>query len=83
MLLEFKKAEGSQETKPAEIDITSSKNKVYIRRNIKQIKKETEQGDKYNMWQYEEAITDKNSAIEYLSDRLENAESAINFLLMQ
>ena len=28
-------------------------------------------------------ITDKNGVIEYLSDRLENAESAINFLLMQ
>ena len=84
MNLEFRKAEGSQPARPTEIDVTTSKTKVYIRRNINQVEKKDEpSGNTYQMWEYEEAITDKDGAIEYLSDRLGNAEEAINYLLMQ
>lgn len=56
MTLNFKYVEGSQETQPLEIDDTSSKIVVYIRRNIQQIEKPSEDSlATISYWGYEEA----------------------------
>lgn len=80
MNLEFKLSEGSQEQKPSEIDTISSKSVVYIRRNIRQ--KESKDDETGVLWQYEEAQTDKDRAIQYLANLLQNAQEAIDFILM-
>ena len=48
--------EGSQSEKPLEFDATTSKTVVYLRKNIERVTKEDEQGNTYEMWEYDEAI---------------------------
>ncbi len=56
MTVDYTYHEGSQETKPATVDNTSSKDKVYLRRNIERITKEDPQsGETIELWGYEEA----------------------------
>lgn len=62
--LNWKTVEGTQETKPQELEIT--KTRIYIRKNILAITKETNEKI-INMWKYEEAVTDKDAALQYLS----------------
>lgn len=54
----YRQVEGSQESKPLEIDETSSKHVVYLRKNIEQITVEDEEGTT-TCWKYEEAILSK------------------------
>lgn len=51
---DWHKVTGTQEKKPEEIDRTSSKTTVYLRRNIKQTKQQNEDGEQVKVWQYEE-----------------------------
>lgn len=51
---DWHKVTGTQETKPEEIDRTSSKTTVYLRRNIKQTEQENTDGDNVKVWEYEE-----------------------------
>lgn len=52
----WKKLENS--VKPSLVDETSSKNKVYVRRNIVETEKEVD-GEKVTVYEYEEAIVTK------------------------
>ena len=54
MYIVFTHHEGSQAERPAEIDTTSSKTVVYIRKNIERISRE-EQGEVVELWSYDEA----------------------------
>lgn len=51
---DWHKVTGTQETKPEEIDRTSSKTTVYLRRNIRQTEQENTDGDNVKVWEYEE-----------------------------
>ena len=53
--MKFYHVTGTQETKPLEIDTESSKDTVYIRRDIERVTKEDEQGNTYEAWEYDEA----------------------------
>lgn len=76
-MLEFIKVRGSQETKPQEIDTTSSSFYTYIRRNIKEVH---EEGDEYNPpfdgWEYEEAkILNDEYIVDYVKSLVEQNEA--------
>ena len=55
MKIEYRVVKGSQATRPAEIDTTSSPSTVYLRKEIKRITEVDEQGEETYLWQYEEA----------------------------
>ena len=42
--------------KPDEIDATSSRSKVYIRKNIREVEKKLMDGETYTAWGYDEAV---------------------------
>lgn len=52
----YKRVTGTQEERPLEIDTKSSKSVVYIRRDIERVEKEDDQGNTYEVWEYDEAI---------------------------
>lgn len=62
-MAEFKKVQSNQ--KPSEIDVTSSPNGVYYRRNIKEIAKENDSGEISILYEYEEAFMSLNEWEEY------------------
>ena len=53
-MTDWRTVQGSQETKPSEFDITSSKKVVYQRTNIKRITIEGIDGYTTEVWQYDE-----------------------------
>lgn len=53
-MTDWKKVQGSQPERPAEVDTTSSASTVYQRRNIEQITVENGDGTTTELWQYEE-----------------------------
>lgn len=55
--MEYKTVRGSQQEKPPELDLTSSPDRVYLRRNVERIT-ETDPmtGTAIPLWQYEEAV---------------------------
>jgi hypothetical protein len=56
MTINFTHHEGSQAEEPLAIDTESSKDIVYLRRNIEQIERKDEQtGETVTLWGYEEA----------------------------
>ena len=68
-MTEWKKVQGSQETKPSEIDTTSSEHVTYVRKNIERITVQDEMtGNSYELWQYDEMILTKNEYLEYLAN---------------
>lgn len=52
--MEFIHVEGTQTEKPLEFDATTSKTVVYIRKNIER-KSKTQDGNTYEVWEYDEA----------------------------
>lgn len=79
-MLEFIKVRGSQESKPQEIDTTSSQYYIYVRKNIKEVH---EEGDDYNPpfdgWEYEEA---KILNDEWAVDQIEKLKEANDALML-
>jgi len=63
LTVEFKKVQSNQ--RPAEIDVTSSPNGVYYRRNIKELEKEIESGETLIYYEYEEAFMSLDDWEEY------------------
>ena len=59
----YKKTQSNE--KPATIDVVSSPECVYIRRDIKAVEYETESGGKRTRFEYNEAILSKNDYEEY------------------
>ena len=56
MQLNWRKAEGTQEEKPRELDTAASPFCVYLRKNIQQETRTQENGDSVNVWTYEETV---------------------------
>lgn len=59
------KIQGSQSTKPAEFDTTSSEVVVYQRRNIERITVKDHDGSTTELWQYEERKMSHDEYNEY------------------
>ena len=78
----WKTVQGSQKTRPAEIDMTSSAVTVYQRRNIERITVEDEDGTTAELWQYEERQMTREEYTEMLADRLAAVESATLAMMM-
>lgn len=75
----YKHIEGSQAERPLEIDTTSSKSVVYLRKNIERVEKEDEQGVKYEVWSYDEA---KLTQAQYSLYLQEDTQSKVEYLIM-
>lgn len=63
MEIKWKKVQSNQ--KPTEIDITSSPNGVYYRRNVRELSKENETGEISTYYEYEETFMSLNEWEEY------------------
>lgn len=79
MKIEYRVVKGSQATRPAEIDTTSSPSTVYLRKEIKRITEVDEQGEETYLWQYEEAELTPEEYKLYLAE----TENMTTQLLMQ
>lgn len=75
----YKHIEGSQTERPLEVDTTSSKTVVYLRKNIERVEKEDEQGNKYELWEYDEAQLTHD---EYSIFLQEDIQSKVEYLVM-
>lgn len=65
-MTEWKIRRGTQEEKPSEIDVTSSKSVVYLRRNIKEIEVENSfTHEKFHMWEYEERLLTPDEYVQF------------------
>lgn len=82
MMTEWKKVQGSQATRPNEIDTTTSAMVVYQRRNIKRITTGDSDGNITELWQYEERQMSCEEYTEMLADRLAAVESATLAMMM-
>lgn len=84
MTLNWRKSESTE--RPLEVDVESSKSTVFIRQNIVETERETEDGDTVTMYEYEEAkLTHGEYAIYLAEKNAEMAEmqsEAIDYLLM-
>ena len=69
MNIVYKYCEGTQTTRPSEIDTDSSKRLVYLRRDIHQITRE-EDGETVTLWAYEEARLSREEYIKYITENL-------------
>ena len=54
-LIQWATVQGSQDSRPESVDLTSSSRYVYLRRNIHQVTEEQESGETVSFWEYEEA----------------------------
>ena len=75
----YKHIEGSQAERPLEIDTTSSKSVVYLRKNIERVEHEDEQGNVYELWEYDEA---QLTSDEYSIFLQEDIQSKVEYLIM-
>lgn len=75
----YKHIEGSQAERPLEVDTTSSKSVVYLRKNIERVEHEDEQGNKYELWEYDEAQLTPD---EYSIFLQEDTQSKVEYLIM-
>lgn len=72
--------EGSQETKPATMDSTSSREVVYLRKNVERITREDPQtGDEVELWSYDEA---ELTPMEYATFVAEDAAAKAEYVAM-
>ena len=62
-MTDWKKVQGSQETKPEEFDTTTSEVVAYQRRNIKRVEVENMDGSKTELWEYEEREMTHDEAV--------------------
>ncbi len=76
---DWKKVQGSQESKPGEFDLTSSASVVYQRRNVSRVEVEDMDGSKHEVWQYEEREMTRD---EYLVVRDMDLLSKIEYVAM-
>jgi hypothetical protein len=79
MQITYKHTQGSQSERPLEIDTISSKSVVYLRKNIERVKHEDEQGNVYELWEYDEAQLTPEQYLIYLQ---ENTLSKVEYLIM-
>ena len=70
MQINWKAVEGTQPERPKELDTASSPRCVYLRRNIKQLEKPTENGN-VTVWSYEEARLSLSEYVQYQKELAE------------
>jgi len=75
----YKHIEGSQAERPLEVDTTSSKSVVYLRKNIERVEHEDEQGNVYELWEYDEAQLTPD---EYSIFLQEDIQSKVEYMIM-
>lgn len=64
--MEWKRVQGSQEEMPIEMDNTSSKIYIYLRKNIERVTVENEtDGTTSELWEYDEAKLTHNEYLIY------------------
>lgn len=68
MVIEYRQREGTQEDKPAAVDLTSSSKYVYLRQNIKRSFRTEESGNTVFFWQYDEAVLTHEEYEQYLKE---------------
>lgn len=66
-------------TMPAEVDLESSPTTVYFRRNIREVERENDRGEKYTVYVYDEATMPKS---EYASHQAYTNQANIDFIAM-
>ncbi len=67
--IEWKNVDSSADSRPAEVDTTSSPSNVYVRKNIvKQTLEDETTGDTYTMWNYDEAKLTTSEYVEYQAE---------------
>lgn len=74
MEINYKKAQSNE--KPLTVDVTSSPECVYIRRDIKSVEYQTESGEKGIRFEYNEAILTKNEYEEFKNILVANVINA-------
>ena len=79
MQITYKHTQGSQSERPLEIDTISSKSVVYLRKNIERVEHEDEQGNVYELWEYDEA---QLTSDEYSIFLQEDIQSKVEYLIM-
>ena len=73
MELIYKTVRGSQQPRPEELALTSSPDKVYLRRNITTVTEDNaDTGESVQLWQYDEAILTREEYAQYKAET-ENA----------
>ena len=73
-MTDWRTVQGSQETKPNEFDIASSKKVVYQRINIKRVTVEDIDGNVTKVWQYDERQMTYDEYREAVKERKKNAK---------
>lgn len=90
-MLIYERHEGSQPEKPSMVDTTSSKTKVYLRKNIERVTRTDEMtGEEYGLWQYEEATVTHDEfeqivglGINALEESAANTNDALDVVLTE
>lgn len=82
-MADWKTVQGSQATRPAEIDTTSSAVTVYQRRNIERVVAKNEDGSTTELWQYEEREMTHEEYLDVQAERLASVESAMLAMMMR
>ena len=76
--------EGSQATKPAELDTDSSKTVVYIRKNIqKKARADEMSGETITLWEYDEAVISRDDDEELVNIITSNLMNINDLLVTQ
>lgn len=77
-MMDWQKVQGSQETRPEELDTTSSAFYVYQRKNIERVTVEDSMtGDSYEVWQYDER---KLTRDEFILESAKQTRADIDFI---
>lgn len=76
-MTEWKRVQGSQDTKPSEFDVESSPTTVYQRKNIEQVTMKNEDGTTTQLWEYDERTM---TPIEYSKYVFEQSRADIDFI---
>lgn len=71
MQLNWRRAEGTQEEKPKEIDTAASPYSVYIRKNIQQEVRPQQDGSSVTVWTYDEAVLTLKEYTQYQKELAE------------
>jgi hypothetical protein len=84
---DWKKVQGSQETKPAEFDTTSSPTTVYQRRNVQRVTVSNGDGTTSELWEYAERTMTHEEFAALLAqmdaERLENELTDVQMALTE
>lgn len=67
--IEWYHSEGTMQEAPLPVNLDWSPNAVYLHKNVQRIEKTDEQGQKYEVWDYDEAILTRADYAIYLAEQ--------------